>query len=401
MKPYLFLPVFLYLFVSVVATSSLVFAQTDGDEAGNFTRSPKIKAFDDRVLEKLDRMSPDKADTLDQKLAQALTLYYDGFSEQALPLFQEISSVMETSDVLFWTASCAAAAGRTDLAISKFRQMLTIDSGLYRVRLELARVYFETGRYQKARQELDTIASGKPPEGVLQEVKRLRNSMAEATRKWFSSLRLSMGLQYDTAVNAAPDDMLISPSATGGTITLSERERALKDFVFVDSIAGHALYDMGDPRYWMWDTGFLFHQNHVLKYSEFSQTQLGITTGPWLSQRRGLMKLPAGYSRHFYDHEGLYHRLGFYPSYEYFFSDRYSLKGYVALSMDEYDEEIKWGEENSRTIIGLNPRVFFNGQNDILSFFISYEDCDANMERYAFRGVNLGLSYYKRLVKGF
>jgi len=86
-------------------------------------------------------------------------------------------------------------------------------------------------------------------------------------------------------VNSAPDTAVINlpPNGelfgTGGTINLSERQRALMDWVIVSSIAGNALYDIGENKEWMWNTTGSFYQAHMSKYHENSSTTIGVTTG--------------------------------------------------------------------------------------------------------------------------
>jgi tetratricopeptide (TPR) repeat protein len=105
-------------------------------------KSPAAKALDQKAKEKLQQMSPEEVQALDDKLANALRLFYEHDYAKALPLFKEVSAEVETMDVLFWLASCAQRAGELDLAIEKYERMLEIDPSLHRVRLDLATTYY-------------------------------------------------------------------------------------------------------------------------------------------------------------------------------------------------------------------------------------------------------------------
>ena len=155
---------------SLLPPSSL--AQKDSGGEGITEKSPQAEEFDKKALEKLRKLTPREVEELDRKLAEALTLFYDREYARALPIFREISDRVETMDVMFWTASCAASAGETEASIEKFKQMLQIDPNLHRVRLELATTYFGLGRYDDARQELNKVLEAKPPEPVKNNIQK-------------------------------------------------------------------------------------------------------------------------------------------------------------------------------------------------------------------------------------
>ena len=145
------LAVFLIPVAALLLLAMPVAAQTEPAEGTGLGKSAASEDYDKKALEKLKKMSPEEVDELDQKLAEALTLFYDREYVRALPIFREIAGTVETMDVAFWLGSCAAKAGETDLAVAKFREMLQVDPNLHRVRLELATVYFQLGRYADAR----------------------------------------------------------------------------------------------------------------------------------------------------------------------------------------------------------------------------------------------------------
>lgn len=105
----------------------------------------EFKVANQEALDKLRQMTPAEIEALDQKLAEALILYYDREFARALPIFREIAGKVETMDVMFWIGTSAMQTGETRLAIDKFKRMLEIDPKLHRVRLELAATYFGHG----------------------------------------------------------------------------------------------------------------------------------------------------------------------------------------------------------------------------------------------------------------
>jgi tetratricopeptide (TPR) repeat protein len=383
----------------LIPPSSL--AQKDSGGQGIADKSPQAEEFDKRALEKLGKLAPREVEELDRKLADALTLFYDREYARALPIFREISDRVETMDVMFWTASCAAGAGEAEASLEKFRQMLQIDPNLHRVRLELATTYFGLGRYDDARQELNKVLEAKPPEPVKNNIQRLLAAIDEKTKRLYTSVRGSLGIQMDSNVSAGPDkDFIIIPEG-GGTIgPLTNTQKKLRDTVAVANLFGTALYDFGDKGSWMWNNTGSFYQTHNLEYHEFDFTQLRATTGLWWVGQQSVLKLPVGYAYNIYGHDYLYDSRDFSPSYEYFFTPKFSLQGLFSYVRDSYGysavaADDKTGQDGINRILELNPNFYFNNRKDILSFYVGREDANTKDIVYAYAAWNWAVSYFK------
>lgn len=394
LRTFFFIP-FILMSLAVIP----VFAQEDaGGESG---KSPQTEAFDQKAMDRLEKMSPEEVEELDKKLAEALTLFYDREYARALPIFSMISEKVETMDVMFWFASCAAKAGETELSLKKFQQMLAVDPNLHRVRLELATVYFGLGRYDDARRELNTVIEANPPDGVRNNINKLLAAIDEKTKRLYTNARVSIGCQRDNNVSAGPETEYIEVPE-GGTIgPLTNTQKEARDWVVVVNMMGNALYDMGEKRSWMWNTTGSFYQTHNQDYCEFDFTQWRITTGPWWVSSRSIFKLPIGYAENNYAHDHLYDTLDLSPSYEYFFTPTFSLRGMFSYSRDTYEPSIepndKSGQDNLSRILEINPNFYLNNRRDILSFFVSDEDINAKDRRFTYDGYSVGVSYFKRL----
>lgn len=89
------------LTMSVTAHSQTSDASPASAEAGKPSGDLDFQKADKEAVEKLRKMPPEKVATLDDKLAEALTLYYDGKFAQALPIFNSISADVETMDIMW------------------------------------------------------------------------------------------------------------------------------------------------------------------------------------------------------------------------------------------------------------------------------------------------------------
>jgi tetratricopeptide (TPR) repeat protein len=218
------------------------------------------------AVEKLGRMSSDKVEALDSRLAEALTLYYDGKYGQALPIFNSIASEVETMDIMWWIGTSAMKSGELNLAVKKFQDILAINPGLHRVRLDLAAAYFQLGKYTKARQELETVKAAKPPEEVRANIEKLLSAIDEATRKYTWNVRFSQGIQQDTNVSAGPDNKDLSVS--GGTLTLADDSKKISDTASITNFSTNVLYHIDKKLGLMWNTGVDFYQAAYFKQQQ-------------------------------------------------------------------------------------------------------------------------------------
>jgi tetratricopeptide (TPR) repeat protein len=386
------------LFVSLFFQMNPGFAQdkASGDYGSGMEKSPQAKEADKKALDKLRAMSPEEVEALDKSLAEALVLYYDKNYGRALPIFRGISEKVETMDILFWYATCAHKAGETDLAVRKYRQMLAIDPNLHRVRLELATVYFSTGQYNEARRELKSVLAARPPEAVEKNIQKLLSAIDDKTRRLFTNLRVSQAIQWDSNVSAGPDRETVGVPG-GGLITLTRTQQEIDDWVTVTSLYGNLLYDLGERRGLMWNTTGSFYQTHNFDHHQFDYTNGRVTTGPWWTGDRFVFKLPAGFSRNYYEHETLFDAFDVSPSIEYYFTRNFTLMGRFTYLDESYDPEDRRGEDSVNRIYEINPNFYFNNGNDAISLSVYLEDLNAKARRYTYDALNAAVSYYKRL----
>ncbi len=392
-KVLLLLVFFLMFFMTSTATARQV-------RAGDKKKTILIAGLTEKgqkAQEKLDQMSPEELKELDKKLARALTLFYDREYAKSLAIFREISSQVETMDIMFWLGQSAMKVGKTKLAVQKFKDMLSIDPSLHRVRLELATCYFQMGDHEKSRKELKTVLRAEPPEQVKVKIHKLLAAIDTMTRRAFASLRLSQSIQRDDNVSSGPEEDLIS--VQGGTVSLGKKEKALKDWVTVTNFYGNLLYDIGERKGFAWNTAGSFYRSHCFDYYEFDFLQGGLTAGPWWMGERSILKIPFGYSQSVYGHEHLYDTKSFNPSYEYHLTGYLSLKTYFSYEDEVYEPFDKENYDSVKRYYGISPSFYFNDRKDIITLDINHENTNARDNRYSYEAMNYSVSYFKRILK--
>jgi tetratricopeptide (TPR) repeat protein len=380
---------FIFLLILLLSFSP---CQAQQDQGAISSESAASSAHDRKLLEKI---PPEELDKLEDRLSEALTLYYDGQYGQALPIFNSIASQVGTMDLLWWVGTSAMKTGNLKLAVDRFQKMLAVDPNLARVRLELAATYFELGRYQDARKELETVKASKPPQEVLNNIEKLLAAIDERTKKVFVNVRFSQGIQWDTNISSGPDKKELN--VTGGTLTLDTDAGKLRDWASITNLSGSVLYDIGEKQGFMWNTTADFYNSAYFSHGKFNYMLLDATTGPWWVGREDILKIPFGISDQVYGSEGLSYIFHIDPNYEHYFSPYFSLKAQHTFSKETfYDSEKNGLLDNTTRRYELSPSIFLDNRRHIISFAIGYEDLSAGARRYTYSAKYYTMSYFTR-----
>ena len=351
---------------------------------------------DTAALEKLRRMDPAQVEELDRRLAEALTFYYDRQFGQALPLFQQIADRVETMDIMFWVGTSAMETGQMELAEANFQKMLAVDPELHRARLELAAVYFKTGRLEEARRELNRVKAAAPPPAVQQNIEKLLGAIEEQSKKAYWSASVSQGYMWDTNASAGPE--LKQYTLSGGTFTPSATTARVKDQVAVTVLTGALTYDLAEKNGLMWNTAVFAYNQAYMDYSQFNYAIVDLSTGPWWVDRQNIVKLPFGLSHADYASDRLFWAFHFDPSIEHYFNAYLSLKGQWSYRHEDYYRGEQSNLDNKSNTFEVTPTLYLDNRRHMLSASAAWEDHNAYADRFTYDGPVYGLSYLWRIA---
>jgi tetratricopeptide (TPR) repeat protein len=358
-------------------------------------RDPK-QEVNKKALDKLSKMSPDKVEAIDDRLAEALTLYYDGKYGQALPIFNEIASEIETMDIMWWIGTSAMKSGELNLAVKKFQDMLATNPELHRVRLDLAAAYFQMGRYDDAKRELETVKATRPPDAVQKNIDQLLAAITEATRKLSWNVRFSQGLQYDNNISAGPDKKQLEVS--GGTLTLPDESKKIGDYASITNFGTNMLYHIDKKLGLMWNTGVEFYQAMYFNHSKYNYRLIDVNTGPWWAGRQDILKIPVGVSYQDFDSTRLSTIFHVDPSYEHYFSPYFSLRGAVRYSRELFYADNNDPLNNESWRYEITPSIYLVNRQHIISLTAGFENTRADQQRFSYDGPYYALSYFTRFT---
>lgn len=387
--------VLFFISVSVVAVSGQALWAADyQDPTGEIgTAKSNVEA-----VEKLQKMDPREIATLDALMAHALTLYYDRKFALALPIFKELAGKVETMDVMFWLGTSAARTGEMELAIEEFRKMLQIDPSLHRVRLELASTYFSMGRFEEARKELEIVAAASPPPAVQQNIDKMLAAIEERTRKVFWNVRIDTGYMWDDNVSSGPDPGVYSLPG-GSSFQPASTSAKLSDEASISTFAGNLLFDIGEKKGLLWNTGASVYSKSYFDYGQFNYLAVDVNTGPWFAAgNNSILKIPLGYTNTWYGSERLTYILHVDPSYEYFFNPFFSLKGSYTYKDERYYQESQADLLDNRAhLIDLAPTLYLGNRRHIITARLGYDHHTSKSHLYSYYAPVAGISYFTRL----
>lgn len=349
------------------------------------------------AVEKLKKLTPGEIETLDALLSHALTLYYDRKYSLALPIFKEVSDTVATMDVMFWLGTSAANTGDLAMAEAEFKKMLDIDPGLLRVRLELASVYFQQGRYDAARSELDRVSAGDLPEEVRTNVDRLRQVIDARSRKWFGGLRASLGYMWDDNISTGPDPGVYSLPG-GSTFSPAPLSAKLSDTAVIGQVIGNIAYDLGAPKGLLWNSGLSLYAKGYREYSMFNYTAVDVNTGPWWTSRRGILKIPVGYTYNEYGSERLSYIVHVDPSVEAFIGTDASLRATYSYREERFYDDTRADNFNSRShIADLGGSYALLSRRLMIGANFGYSKNTTTSETYTYEAPIAGANVLVRL----
>jgi hypothetical protein len=271
---------------------------------------------------------------------------------------------------------------------------------LHRVRLELAATYFRAKRYDEARTELNQVKAAEPPPppAVMENIEKMLDAIDARTRRFFWNARLFQGILFDDNVSAGPGERELA--AVGGVLTLDDASIKFADEASVTDLVGSVIYDYGERGGFMWNLESSLYNRAYFDASPFNFFLFDVNTGPWWAHRRGILKVPAGYSYLEYGSDRLSQIFHVFPSYEFSLSSSMSLKGSYRFSNTNYYESRNSDLDNIRQRFELLPVFHLKNRNHTFTATAAYEAADADAERFSYDGPILGASYSTRLPFG-
>ncbi len=365
-------------------------AAQDSMDAGAPAVGSQVKLTKE-MQAKLDSMSPEQLAELDNRLAEALTLYYDRQYAEALPLFQEISKEVQTTDLMFWMGTCAMRLGNADLAVRYYEKALEINPDLHRVRLELSAALMAQKRYDEAKKEAKRVLEVGPPDTVRDNIQRMLAELEHRDRRAYYSFRAWLGYLWDDNISFGPEDR--EYSVPGGSLRPGSETARQSGQGVLASFTGSMLYDLGQPKGLMWNTELSAYDKNYIDKSEFNYMVFDLQTGPWWMGDTVVGRLPVGYTWRGYGNDRLSQTLHVDPNIYYRPNKYFSVQGLYSFSRENFFARESSALDNHNQRADVTASVYLAEGDHVIFLTAGYEDHRSQDGRFTYDGPYAAIGY--------
>lgn len=358
------------------------------------------RSSDERDAGVIVKLTPQEVQALNEKLRRAMALYYDQSYRLALPILEEIAARIDTMDVLYWLGHAAAKSGQPDLAIAQFKTMLERNPDLLGVRVELASAYLQKGDGAAAKAELEKVLAAKPPDTLRSQIEQVVANIQLSEKRFFATVRGSIGPMYDTNVNVGPkDDTIILPGGIG-SLTSTKREGWLVN----TNLNADLLYDFGQKEGFVWRNTVYFQDNTYTDRDnrDFNFVQTDVRTALEHYAPGMRVRLPLGLIDRRFSNERLSQAFYVAPALEF----NLTRSADFTLGYRYEDETFKadgtGGQDNVTHTASFGPSYRFKTGKALhfLSLLGSYAERDADASRFSYDDWSVGPAYFARFENG-
>ena len=145
-------------------------------------------------------------------------------------------------DINFNLGRAAFETGDYEAAIMAFERVLINRPDAVRAKLEIARSYYKLGSLESSEQYFQEVLAVNPPENVRSNINQYIKAIRQSKKEHFLSGKLSLGLDFDDNVNAAPTNSDIGINTTLGEVITVTVDRPEKDQIYTSMANLNYLY---------------------------------------------------------------------------------------------------------------------------------------------------------------
>jgi len=273
----------------------------------------------------IEQLSTEERRSVDARLAQGLTHFYDGNFEGALKVFSELQRIVSNDRLDYLSARSQMGIGNGAVANSMLTDLLDQNPEHDEARVALIKWYADSGDVAAIAEQMQYLEDGSLEDDYRVLLDQFKRRIAQRSKDARHYLSISQGLLWDSNINAAPDKSEIT--APDGTVFyLDEDSRAISDWASTTYLYGWYRYDPASLASLYWDTSASLYHLHYFEHDEYDWTDLRISTGPVLSKSSFYLSLPAGYRKSFEHGNAYSDDIFFQPVFKYTLNHRWAIK---------------------------------------------------------------------------
>lgn len=309
----------------------------------------------------------------------------------------ETSEDIEAIDRLF--AEAMEALDKDDLrtARRRFQAIVNGNPALHRARLELARVYYLSLDYDKARAETQTVLDDpNTPDEVrttlLAFLAQIDKDHQDLERRHRLSATVYLGAVYDSNVNVGPDRDTVE--INGSTLALNDASSERDDLGVVTSLGLNHVFSPGSTfelgersGFFLWQSQANLYYRRYLDEDSFHLGVLTARTGPaWVVPRywRAGIGLQLDHIRLGGEQLALFTSLN--PNIAWQWGTQWELSVDTVITRRDYHDSDNAPRDGDYLAASLAASRFFDSYNLGLQAGIGYASFDADADRFSHSG---------------
>ncbi len=293
---------------------------------------------------------------------------------------------------------------RLKSAIRAFSQILDINPGLDRARLELALAYYRSMRYEEAeklaKEVLDKPAT--PPEvrvTILAFLAQIKRDSEQFGQKHSFKPFVSAGVMHDSNVNVGPADSRIRVGDV--ELNLTPNSLAKSDNAYIVNVGLDHMFQSGKrvevgerTGMLVWQTGASLYSRRYNKFGDFDLAVASFSTGPavlMLRHWRAALRFRSDYMKLGGHALGWFNSLAPSVTWQY---DNSELTWDAVYTRRFYHRDIDAGREGDYVGTGLSFGRYFNNRRVVATAGARAIKFFAEDDQYGYLGgqLNLGIS---------
>lgn len=312
-------------------------------------------------------------------------LYKDGLKafnnkefDKSFKIFNELFSADSANPQFnYYLGRSAYEIGLYEKAISAYDRVLIIDESHFRSKLERGRAYVATMMYDEAKLDLEEVLAQNPPSEVRENIKILLELMEKKVKKNFINWFLSLGVGYDTNVNANPsEELLIDYLADTQNLPRENitAEGEISDKFIQESFNIHHTYDYGDKGGFFIDNSLMIYNQNYLDSSDYNVLFTSLSSGLGYMGSDYKLLLPIGFDKIIYGGDSLLSALSFTPNIIKPISENLFFSGYLKFQRKYYSKEADKLRDTNLREVGVGVIKNFNSHIFNLKYSFTNED---------------------------